>query len=79
MLLVSPLQRLGKHAHSQQRKATTTQPLQFHVKLIATPTQSLQFYVMQPASSASIAGFATCGMQRSPRWNASNFHFFTKT
>ena len=29
--------RLGKHAHSKQRKTTPTQTLQFHVKLCACP------------------------------------------
>jgi len=29
--------RLGKLAHSKQRKATPTQPLQFHVKFMYIP------------------------------------------
>jgi len=31
--------RLGKHAHSKQRKATPTQPLQFHVKFMCMACQ----------------------------------------
>jgi len=37
VLLVSSLQRLGKHAPSKQRKNIPTQTLQFHVKFMCMP------------------------------------------
>jgi len=33
----SEVVRLGKHAYSKQRKATLTQPLQFHISLMCMP------------------------------------------
>jgi len=33
----SKVVRLGKHAHSKQRKATSTQTLQFHIKFVCMP------------------------------------------
>jgi len=36
----SKVVRLGKHAHSKQRKATLTQPLQFHIKCMCMPGSS---------------------------------------
>jgi len=35
----SKVGRLGKHAHSKQRKATPTQPLQFHIKFMCMTCQ----------------------------------------
>jgi len=37
-VLLFNMVRLGKNAHRKQRKATPTQPLQFHVKIVYMPS-----------------------------------------